>query len=215
MCEPVSATMAAISVIQAQQQAQAAREQASAQNAAYERNQQLQLEAYETDMGRYAEQETAISKQMFETAEEAAEARIDALINQQERTASLRMANMEATGGGQSPARQLGFLRRQLSDTLYDIDQQFQANVAQLKGQRKNLQYEKVSRRYNAISAISSIQRAPYQSSDSILGDMATAGLSGYYAGGGFKKKPNYKLQGPSISSNAGTTNTTTMSSKQ
>lgn len=207
MCEPVSASMAALSVMQMQQQQQAAQQQAAAQNRAYERNQQLQNEAYQSDMEAYWNEEVAIQGQAFETAEAAAEARLDALIKEKQQSASLFIANMEDTGGGATPTRQLGFVKKQLDDALFDIDQQFQANVAQLKGQRKQLSADKVRRRYQAISAINQMPQASYQSSESQFLNLTAAGLQGYSAGGGFKKTPSYKKV-PS----SGTTNTSTMS---
>ena len=199
MCEPVS--MTALFVMQAHAQQQAAEDQARATNRAYERNAQLNKEALNKDYEAYWNEEIAIQGQAFETAEAAADAKIDALIKQRQQTETLRVANMEDTGGGQSPQRHLAFTRNQLNDVLYDIDQQFQANIAQLKGQRKDLQFDKVRRRYQAISAINQMPQASYQSSTSKLLNMGAAGAQGYYQGGGFSKKPEYKKE-PSTTKN-------------
>jgi hypothetical protein len=180
MCEPVAASMAALSVIQMQQQQQAQMAQANAQNRAYAENQRLQNEAYGKDMERYWDEEVAIQGQAFENAEDAADAKLQALIQDQERTSSFRMANMQATGGGQSPDRQLGLLRRQMASNLYDIDQQYQAGIAQLKGQRKSLQQDKINRKYQAMSAINSVERASYTNATD-RGMMLVAAGAGSY----------------------------------
>ena len=182
MCDPVSGTVAALSVMSAVQSQQAAMAQAEATNEAFEKNQALQNEAYTKDMEAFWDEEVAIQKQAYQNAEDAADAKIDMLIERQQMEASLTQANAEGTGG-QSSSRAFNILRRQMADRSFDLDQQFQRGVTALKGESKALQRDKLQRRYSAMGAINSLQRDPgLSTTDRILG-LASAGVSGYAMG--------------------------------
>ena len=183
MCDPVSGTLAALSVMQAYQGQEAAEKQAQAQNEMYEQNQALQNEAYTKDMEAFWDEEIAIQQQAYQNAEDAADAKIDMLIESQEQKSSLTMANLASGASGASPSRGLNILRRQLANRSFDLDQQFQRGVASLKGERKALQRDKLQRRYSAMGQINSMERDPGLSqTDRILG-LTSAGVSGYAAG--------------------------------
>ena len=185
MCDPVSGSMAALSVMSAVQSQQAAMAQAQATNDAFEKNQALQNEAYTKDMEAFWDEEVAIQKQAYQNAEDAADAKIDMLIERQQMEASLTQANAEGTGG-QSSSRAFNILRRQMANRSFDLDQQFQRGVASLKGESKALQRDKLQRRYSAMGAINSMQRDPgLSTTDRILG-LASAGVSGYATGQSF-----------------------------
>ena len=111
MCDPISGAMAAMSMLQMQQQQQAAKAQADATNAAFEENNRMQNEAYNKDMEAYWDEETAIQEQMFDNAEDAAKAKLEMRIAQQQDEATMLVANAEKTGGGQTPQTLLGNLR--------------------------------------------------------------------------------------------------------
>ena len=182
MCDPVSGTVAALSVMSAVQSQQAAMAQAEATNEAFEKNQALQNEAYTKDMEAFWDEEVAIQKQAYQNAEDAADAKIDMLIERQQMEASLTQANAEGTGG-QSSSRAFNILRRQMADRSFDLDQQFQRGVTALKGESKALQRDKLQRRYSAMGQINSLQRDPgLSTTDRILG-YASAGVSGYSMG--------------------------------
>ena len=197
MCDPVSGSMAALSVMSAVQSQQAAMAQAQATNDAFEKNQALQNEAYTKDMEAFWDEEVAIQQQAYQNAEDAADAKIDMLIERQQLEASLSQANAEGTGG-QSSSRAFNVLRRQMANRSFDLDQQFQRGVTALKGERKALQRDKLQRRYSAMGAINSLQRDPgLSTTDRILG-LASAGVSGYAMG--------QQFAGPSAKAPGGTT---------
>ena len=193
MCDPTMGfATAAIMIMQAKSQQDAAMAQAEATNEAFEKNNQLQNEAYTKDMEMYWNEELALQQQMHQNAEDAVEAKLDSMIEAQEQRSSLVVANLESLGGGQSPDRQLGLLRRQMSNRLQDIDDQFQRGAASLKGEAKVVQHDKTSRRYSAIGQINSMQRDPGLTSHERWIGMAGAGIKGYSMGssGGKTKDP-------------------------
>ena len=199
MCDPVMGTMAVLSVVQAQQQQEAQMAQAQATNDAFVQNQALQNEAYTKDMEMYWDEEVNIQKQAYQNAEDAVEAKLDMMIHKQEQTASLQMANYEAVGGGKSPDRQLGLLRRQLANETQDLDQQYQRGVRALEGESKKLQHDKVGRRNSAMGSINSMQRDPGLSSTQRQMGAFVAGVGGAASGyGRYKKRGGSKLTGGS-----------------
>ena len=183
MCDPTGGFITAgLMVMSAHQQQQAAMAQAQATNDAFEQNQALQNEAYTKDMEAFWDEEVAIQKQAYQNAEDAADAKIDMLIERQQMEASLSIANAEGVGG-QSSSRAFNVLRRQMANRSFDLDQQFQRGVTALKGERKALQRDKLQRRYSAMGQINSLQRDPgLSTTDRILG-YASAGVSGYAMG--------------------------------
>lgn len=186
MCDPTGGFITAgLMIMSAHQQQQAAMAQAQATNDAFEQNQALQNEAYTKDMEAFWDEEVAIQKQAYQNAEDAADAKIDMLIERQQMEASLSIANAEGVGG-QSSSRAFNVLRRQMANRSFDLDQQFQRGVTALKGERKALQRDKLQRRYSAMGAINSLQRDPgLSTTDRILG-LAGAGVSGYATGQSF-----------------------------
>ncbi len=186
MCGPAAPfVMAGLTIASAYQSQQAAMAQAEATNDAFEKNQALQNEAYTKDMEAFWDEEVAIQKQAYQNAEDAADAKIDMLIENQQLEASLSQANAEGTGG-QSSSRAFNILRRQMANRSFDLDQQFQRGVTALKGESKALQRDKLQRRYSAMGAINSMQRDPgLSTTDRILG-LAGAGVSGYAMGQDF-----------------------------
>ena len=206
MCEPVSIGMASLEVLGAYQSQEAAMKRAEATNEAFERNQALQNEAYTKDMEAFWDEEIAIQQQAYQNAEDAADAKIDMLIESQEQKSSLTMANLASGASGASPSRGLNILRRQLANRSFDLDQQFQRGVASLKGERKALQRDKLQRRYSAMGQINSMERDPGLSqTDRILG-LTSAGVSGYAAG--------QQFSGPSAKAPGGSTGATTPTRK-
>jgi len=190
MCDPTGGFITAgLMVMSAHQQQQAAMAQAQATNDAFEKNQALQNEAYTKDMEAFWDEEVAIQKQAYQNAEDAADAKIDMLIERQQMEASLSIANAEGVGG-QSSSRAFNVLRRQMANRSFDLDQQFQRGVTALKGERKALQRDKLQRRYSAMGQINSLQRDPgLSTTDRILG-LAGAGMKGYSIGSQYGADP-------------------------
>ena len=191
MCDPVAGPMAALMVIQAYQSQQSAMASAQATNDAFSANQALQNEAYTKDMEAFWGEEIAIQKQAYQNAEDAADAKITMLIEGQEASASLKMANLESGASGTSPNRALHILRRDMANRWFDLDEQFQRGITNLKGERKALQHDKIARRYSAMGQINSMQRDPgLSSSERMLGYIG-AGAQGWSMGKSFNKTPD------------------------
>tara|TARA_Y100000296_G_C5173152_1_gene258490 strand:- start:1172 stop:1825 length:654 start_codon:yes stop_codon:yes gene_type:complete len=178
MCDPVSGTMAVLSIAGAYQAQAAADQQAQAQNDAYEQNQALQNEAYTKDMEVFWNKEVDIKLQGFKNAEEATDAKLDAQIEAQEAFSSMRMANMEM-GSGKSGLRSMGVLRRQMANRTMDIDDQLANAQFGLSRDVESLQYDKIARRNSARGQINSVSRAEYTDSATRKLNLITSGLGG------------------------------------
>ena len=189
MCDPVSGAMAFMSVMQVQQQQQAAKAQADAVNDSFRKNNEMQNEAYNKDMEAYWDEETAIQEQMFDNAEDAAKAKLEMRIAQQQDEATMLVANAEKTGGGQTPQTLLGNLRRSQLNTATDLDESYQRGVVALKGEKAALQRDKHVRRNQAIGAINGAPTAGYQSEGSKMMALGLAGGSAYVQGNAQKGK--------------------------
>jgi hypothetical protein len=196
MCDPVAGPMAALMVIQAYQSQQSAMASAEATNDAFSANQALQNEAYTKDMEAFWGEEIAIQKQAYQNAEDAADAKIDMLIQGQEASASLKMANLESGASGASPSRALHILRRDMANRWYDLDEQFQRGITNLKGERKALQHDKIARRYSAMGQINSMQRDPGLTGPERMLGYIGAGAQGYAMGKSYNKTPGAKTPG-------------------
>lgn len=196
MCDPVAGPMAALMVIQSYQSQQSAMASAEATNDAFSANQALQNEAYTKDMEAFWDEEIAIQKQAYQNAEDAADAKIEMLIQGQEASASLKMANLESGASGASPSRALHILRRDMANRWYDLDEQFQRGITNLKGERKALQHDKIARRYSAMGQINSMQRDPGLTGPERMLGYIGAGAQGYAMGKSYNKTPGAKTPG-------------------
>ena len=184
MCDPVSGAMAFMSVMQVQQQQEAAVKEANAVNDAFRENNEMQIDAYNKDMEAFWDEEVNIQEEMYDNAEDAAEASLAMKIQQKSDVSSMLVANAEATaGGGGSPTALLGNLRRSQLNAARDLDEEFQAGVVALGGERSALQRDKVARRNQAIGAINSAPKASYQSQESKFMALGMAGASAYVQG--------------------------------
>jgi hypothetical protein len=184
MCDPVSGAMAAMSVLQVQQQQEAAVQQANSVNDAFRENNQMQIDAYNKDMEAYWDEELKIQEAMHDSAEDAAEAGLALKIQQKSDMSSLLIANAEQTaGGGGSPTALLGNLRRSQLNSARDLDEEFQAGVVALGGEKEALQRDKTARLNQAVGAINSAPRASYQDSNSKMLQMGMAGASAWVQG--------------------------------
>ena len=184
MCDPVSGGMAFLSVMQQQQQQQAAVEEANAVNDSFRENNEMQIDAYNSDMAAYWDEEVNIQEAMHDNAEDAAEAGLAMKVQQKSDVSSMLVANAEATaGGGGSPTALLGNLRRSQLNSARDLDDEFQAGVVALGGERSALQRDKIARRNQAIGAINSAPKASYQSQQSKMLALGMAGASAYVQG--------------------------------
>ena len=128
MCDPVSGAMAGLAVLQQQQQQEAAKKEADAINRQFSENNQMQIDAYNSDMQAYWDEELKIQEAMHDNAEDAADATLAMKIQQKSDASAMLIANAEATpGGGGSPMALLGNLRRSQMNAARDLDEEFQA----------------------------------------------------------------------------------------
>jgi len=190
MCDPVSGAMAFMAVMQQQQQQEAAVQEANAINSAFEENNKMQIDAYNQDMAAYWDEEVNIQEAMHDNAEDAAEAGLAMKIQQKSDVSSMLVANAEATaGGGGSPNALLGNLRRSQLNAARDLDEEFQAGVVALGGERSALQRDKITRRNQAIGAINGAPKASYQTQESKFLALGMAGASSYVQGQAMQNK--------------------------
>jgi hypothetical protein len=183
MCDPVSGTMAAMAMIQQQQSQEAAKKQADAVNESFKENNEMQIDAYNKDMEAYWDEEVSIQAQAFENAEDAADAKLQMKVSQQQDSASMMVANAETSGGGATPQALLGNLRRSQLNSAMDLDDTYQRGVVALGGELSSLQRDKTVRRNQAIGAINSAPRAGYQTNESKLMAIGLAGGSAFVQG--------------------------------
>ena len=183
MCDPVSGAMAAMAMIQQQQSQEAAKKQADAVNESFRENNEMQVDAYNKDMEAYWDEEVNIQEEAFDNAEDAAEAKLQMKISQQQDSASMMVANAETSGGGATPQALLGNLRRSQLNSAMDLDDAYQRGVVALGGELSALQRDKTVRRNQAIGAINSAPRAGYQTNESKLMAIGLAGGSAYVQG--------------------------------
>jgi hypothetical protein len=183
MCDPVSGAMAAMAMIQQQQSQEAAKKQADAVNDSFRENNEMQVDAYNKDMEAYWDEEVNIQEEAFENAEDAAEAKLQMKVSQQQDSASMMVANAETSGGGATPQALLGNLRRSQLNSAMDLDDAYQRGVVALGGEVSALQRDKTVRRNQAIGAINSAPRAGYQTNESKLMAIGLAGGSAFVQG--------------------------------
>ena len=201
MCEPVSATMAALAVMQTYQSQEAAEKQAQAQNDMYEQNQALQNEAYAKDMEAFYDKEVDMKLQDFKDAESAADAKLELQIEASQSMAAMKMANM-SSAAGQSAGRSTSVLRRQLANKAFDIDDQLASQQFATRRDMKAMQFDKSRRHNSAVGSINSVAKAEYQDAGSRALGLITSGFSGYAMG--------QKMMAGSTTPDAGTTPSST-----
>ena len=182
MCEPVSATMAALAVMQTYQSQEAAEKQAQAQNEMYEQNQALQNEAYAKDMEAFYDKEVDMKLQDFKDAEAAADAKLELQIEASQSMAAMKMANM-SSAAGQSAGRSVSVLRRQLANKAFDIDDQLASQQFATRRDMKAMQFDKIRRHNSAVGSINSVAKADYQDAGSRALGLITSGFGGYATG--------------------------------
>lgn len=202
MCEPVSASMAVLAMVQTQQQQQAAVQEANEVNRQFEENNRMQTDAYNKDMEAYWDEEVNIQEEMYENAEDAADAKLEMKILQQQDSASMMVANAETSGGGATPQALLGNLRRSQLNSAMDLDETYQRGVVALGGEISALQRDKVARRNQAIGAINSAPRAGYQSEGSKMFAIGMAGASAYVGGQAMQGKNLFGSTSPTAPRN-------------
>ena len=189
--------MAGISALQAQNAAIQADKAADVQNERFRVNQEQQIASYNNDMAAYWDEETALRLQNLENAEETVAAGLALKIEAQEKRAELVARNLESVGGGQSPDRQLGLIRRQLSDRAHQLEEGYEKAHANISREARALQLQKVSRLQQAKAAINGVGRARYATKGERLTAMtaatASGAMQGYSWGSNIKGPKSFK----------------------
>jgi hypothetical protein len=153
---------------------------AEATNAAYTENQELQTEAYNTDMENYWEQDIQSQKQLYQTAEDAAAAGLEQSIANSNKDAAWKMASLGGGGGGLSADRGLAVLKRQMATEAYDLDQRFQRGLIATKDEVRFREYDKVGRWHQAKGQIASMRMDPGVSTHQQYMNVGAAGAASY-----------------------------------
>ena len=184
MCEPMTMGMMAISVIQQQQQQQAQQDAVNQQNAMAAKNEQMQIDAMHRDVGALHDEQINISEAGYESAEDAADAKLQLAIKAQRERSTLESMNLENMGGGgQTSDSILANHKRGVLGSLNDIENNFQRGLKKQKGAWDNLERDKHNRWYTAKSNILALPRSGSQSQTSKLLGLGTAAASGYATG--------------------------------
>ena len=127
MCEPMTMGMMAISVIQQQQQQQAQQDAVNQQNAMAAQNEQMQIDAMHRDVGALHDEQINITEAGYESAEDAADAKLQLAIKSQRERSTLESMNLENMGGGgQTSDSILANHKRGVLGSLNDIENNFQ-----------------------------------------------------------------------------------------
>mgnify|MGYP003146226150 FL=1 len=176
MCHPVA--YVGMAIMQYQQEQQAGQQAAQAQNAAAEENAKRQTEAYQNDMASIHAEETNVTKEGFKNAEDAANAKLELLVNARETEAKLKVNNLETIGGGQTADAIMGNLRRNVANQSRDLEDNYQRGVTSLRQEREGLLRDRISRRISYKSAYNSMPTSGYQRFD--IAKAGIAGAQGY-----------------------------------
>ena len=125
-----------------------------------------------------------IAEADFESAEDAAEAKLQLSIESKRKESSLVAMNMENLGGGgQTSDSILANHARGTLGSLNDIENNFLSGLKKRKTAWDNLERDKHNRWYTAKSNIMGLQRSGSQSPGSKMFGIGTAAVSGYGTG--------------------------------
>ena len=184
MCDPISAGMMALSMVQQQQQQQAQQDAVNQQNAMAAQNEEMQIAGMKRDVGALHDEQVNIAEAGFESAEDAADAKLQLSIEAKRTESSIVAMNFEKMGGGgQTSDSILANHKRGVLGSLNDIDNNFLRGEKKRKGAWDNLERDKHNRWYTAKSNIMGLPRSGSQSPGSKMFGMGTAALSGYASG--------------------------------
>lgn len=184
MCDPVSASFAAISMIQAQQQQQDQAAAVNAQNALAVQNEEAQIASMNRDLIQLNKAQIDIAGADFESAEDAADAKLQLAIESNEAKSAITAMNFENLGGGgQTSDSILAAHKRGLMGSLNDVENNFMRGMKKRKGEWDNIDYKKQNRWYTAKSNILNLNRSGHQSQLSKGIGLVSAAGQGYSTG--------------------------------
>jgi len=170
----------AVAMIAKNAENNAANAAADAHNEAVTENSELQNDAYASDMENYWEQDIQSQKQLYQTAEDGAAAKLKQAIELSNKDAAWKMATLGGGGMGLSADRGLAVLKREMSIQAYDLDQRFQRGLTATKDEMAFRQYDKVGRWNQAKGQIASMRGDPGVSLHQQYMNVGAAGAAGY-----------------------------------
>ena len=184
MCDPVSVGFMAVAMIAKQQEQQAQQAAIQQQNEMARQNEEMQIAGMKRDVGALHDEQINIAEADFESAEDAAEAKLQLSIEAKRKESSLVAMNFENLGGGgQTSDSILANHRRGTLGSLNDIENNFLSGLKKRKTAWDNLERDKHNRWYTAKSNIMALPRSGSQSASSKMFGIGTAGVSGYGTG--------------------------------
>jgi hypothetical protein len=184
MCDPVTGGMMVLSMIQQQQQQQAQGDAVRQQNAMAAQNADMQIAGMKRDVGALHDEQINIAEAGFESAEDAADAKLKLSIEAKRTESTLIASNLENLGGGgQTSDSILANHKRGVLGSLNDIEDNFLRGEKKRKHAWDNLDRDKHNRWYTAKSNIMALPRSGQQSGASRLFGITTAAVSGYGTG--------------------------------
>ena len=184
MCDPVSVGFMAVAMIAKQQEQQAQQAAIQQQNEMARQNEEMQIAGMKRDVGALHDEQINIAEADFESAEDAAEAKLQLSIEAKRKESSLVAMNFENLGGGgQTSDSILANHRRGTLGSLNDIENNFLSGLKKRKTAWDNLERDKHNRWYTAKSNIMALPRSGSQSASSKMFGFGTAAVSGYGTG--------------------------------
>ena len=184
MCDPVSVGFMAVAMIAKQQEQQAQQAAIQQQNEMARQNEEMQIAGMKRDVGALHDEQINIAEADFESAEDAAEAKLQLSIEAKRKESSLVAMNFENLGGGgQTSDSILANHRRGTLGSLNDIENNFFSGLKNRKTAWDNLERDKHNRWYTAKSNIMALPRSGSQSASSKMFGIGTAAVSGYGTG--------------------------------
>ena len=184
MCDPVSVGFMAVAMIAKQQEQQAQQAAIQQQNEMARQNEEIQIAGMKRDVGALHDEQINIAEADFESAEDAAEAKLQLSIEAKRKESSLVAMNFENLGGGgQTSDSILANHRRGTLGSLNDIENNFLSGLKKRKTAWDNLERDKHNRWYTAKSNIMALPRSGSQSASSKMFGIGTAAVSGYGTG--------------------------------
>ena len=184
MCDPVSVGFMAVAMIAKQQEQQAQQAAIQQQNEMARQNEEMQIAGMKRDVGALHDEQIYIAEADFESAEDAAEAKLQLSIEAKRKESSLVAMNFENLGGGgQTSDSILANHRRGTLGSLNDIENNFLSGLKKRKTAWDNLERDKHNRWYTAKSNIMALPRSGSQSESSKMFGIGTAAVSGYGTG--------------------------------
>ena len=184
MCDPVSIGFMAVAMIAKQQEQQAQQAAIQQQNEMARQNEEMQIAGMKRDVGALHDEQINIAEAGFESAEDAADAKLQLAIEAKRNESTIVAMNFDKLGGGgQTSDSILANHKRGVLGSLNDIENNFMRGEKKRKHAWDNLDRDKHNRWYTAKSNIMGLPRSGSQSIGSKAFGIGTSALRGYSTG--------------------------------